>query len=78
MARIPFADLPIHTWMPMQDGQPYLAIIAHSSLIFKGPSPLAAHRAADEWRKAERAQENTQRRADAVRAAHAARKAGAA
>ena len=82
MVKIPFTDLKIRVWMPMEAGQPYLALIDQCPLIFKGPSPFAVHKAADEWRKAEvakieRAEENARNRADAARAAREAKREAA-
>lgn len=43
-------DRAIHTFKPMQDGQPYLARIKGVSMIFEAPSPIAAKRLADDFR----------------------------
>ena len=82
MAKIPFTDLKIRVWMPMDAGRPYLALIDQCPLIFMGPSPFAVHKAADEWRRAEvakieRAEENARNRADAARAAREAKREAA-
>ena len=51
-------DLQIHTFAPMQDGQPYLAKIGRVGtmpMLFTGSSAIMAFAAADNWRRAEMA-----------------------
>ncbi len=79
-SRVGILDMPIHVWMPMTEGQPYLAKIGNSPVLFKGPSPFAVTRAADKWRreevaKHERQRENATKRTEALRAAREAKKA---
>lgn len=78
--RVGILDMQINVWMPLSDGQPYLAKIGDTPMLFKGSSPFAVTRAADNWRreevaKHERQRENAQRRAEALRAAREAKKA---
>lgn len=57
----------ILTWTPMQEGQPAIAMIeGASTVIFKAPTPFAAHKAADKWRREEC--ERAMRASAAVRA----------
>lgn len=54
--RVSIADLPIHTFRPQQDGQPWLAKIGNVStmpMLFTGPTEMAAYGAAFKWRKEE-------------------------
>lgn len=54
--RTPITDLPIHTFKPQQDGQPWLAKIGSVStmpMLFSGASEMAAYGAAFKWRKEE-------------------------
>ncbi len=54
--RISVADLPIHTFQPMQDGQPWLAKIGNVStmpMLFTGDTEKSAYIAAFKWRKEE-------------------------
>lgn len=48
-------DMEIHVWTPMKPGDPCLAMIGNGPVLFRGATPLAVKRQADEWRKAERA-----------------------
>lgn len=78
MAKTPFADLPIYTFAPLQEGQPFLALIDKCPLIFKGATPFSVHMMADAWRKKEiakheKAAENAARRVEAARAARITR-----
>ena len=54
--RISIADLPIHTFKPMEEGQPWLAKIGNVStmpMLFTGETQVAAYGAAFRWRKEE-------------------------
>lgn len=56
--RVSIADLPIHTFAPMQDGQPFIAKIGDVStmpILFTGKSAMQAYAAADKWRRTEMA-----------------------
>lgn len=82
MARVPILDLPIHTFLPMQKGQPCLALIDGCPMLFKAKTPFAAHRAADDWRKAEiakveKARENAAKWVEAAKAAREQKKEAA-
>jgi hypothetical protein len=46
-------DATIHLFAPMKDGGKYIALIGNMSYAFKGNTPLAAHKRADDWRKGE-------------------------
>ena len=56
--RTPITDLPIHTFQPKQEGQPWLAFIGSVGTLpiyFRGPTEFAAFAAASKWRKDETA-----------------------
>lgn len=49
-------DLPIRLYQPMQDGDPYLAVIGTGKTIVtivKGDTPMQAQMKAEAWRKEE-------------------------
>ena len=52
-------DLPIHTFAPMQEGQPFIAKIGgvgSMPIFFTGKSAMQAYAAAEKWRRAEMAE----------------------
>lgn len=55
MAKISYMDLPIRVFMPMTPGDVCLALIGDGPVLFKGKTPGAVRRAAEEWREAEMA-----------------------
>lgn len=55
---VSIADLRIHTFAPMQDGQPFIAKIGDVGtmpIFFTGKSAMQAYAAADKWRRTEMA-----------------------
>lgn len=78
--RVGILDLPIHTWMPLQKGKPFLAKIGDTPMLFKAPTAFAAARIADQWRRDEvakfdRQREAARKRAEAQKSAREAAKA---
>lgn len=78
--RVGILDLPIHTWMPLQKGKPYLARIGDLPIEFRAATAFAAHKLAEEWRRAEvakveRQTEAARKRAEALKSAREAAKA---
>lgn len=75
-------DRNIFVWMPMSEGQPFIAMIDGAPILFKAASAIAAKRAADEWRKEERSKyeaqmERAAKRAEQANAERAAKRADA-
>lgn len=67
-------ELKIRTWASTDEPDTYIARIGKLPIRFTGPSPMQAHQAADDWRRAE---VKKLRDAEAKRAAKSAtRKAG--
>lgn len=52
--KVPITECEIRTYAPMKDGHGYIAIISGFwGWAFHGATPMAAHKAADDWRKLE-------------------------
>ncbi len=67
MTRIPISDLPIITYSPSVEGEPFIAHIGRVGTMpvyFKGKSAFAAYAAAAKWRKEQiaKAEEEEDRR----------------
>lgn len=78
MARVPITDLPIRVFLPMNEGDKCIALIGNLPIRFEAPTPFAARKAADEWRKEnakrlENERDRQERRAEARRAERDAR-----
>jgi hypothetical protein len=78
MAKVDLLAMPIRVWKPMKDGDPCLAKIgAHlddTFILFSGETPAKAYKAADAWRKEERAKWLAQQERLATLAAERAEK----
>lgn len=71
--KVSIIELPIKTFIGTNPEDGAVAFIGSLPMVFKGRSPLAAKRAAEEWRskevaKADRAKENTAKRVEALKA----------
>ncbi len=53
MAKIPFSDLKIRVWNPLDPTDVCLAKIGDSPITFRAKTPIAAKKAAEAWRDAE-------------------------
>lgn len=69
MAKVPFSDLKIRVWMPIDPTDCCLAKIGDSPILFQGKTPGDVRRAASEWRDTELAKIEAQRVAAEDRAA---------
>lgn len=62
MSKISILELPIKLFQPMEDGDPYIALIGTDTkplpILIRGKTPLQAQMKAEEWRKTEHARVN--------------------
>jgi len=61
---VPITELRIRVYRPLDERDPCFAYIGNLPMRFSGKTPMAAKRAADEWRTKEVAKE-TERKANA-------------
>lgn len=48
----PITERPIHTWTAFSDPEkPCIAMIEGWPMLFYGPTPMRAHKNADDWRR---------------------------
>lgn len=69
----PIGDLRIRLWAPLDNRDPYTARIGNLPMVFFGESPMAAHAAADTWRKEEVAKHQAKEARKTARIAAASR-----
>ena len=53
MAKVSYLDAPIRVYLPMTPGDVCLALIGDGPVLFKGKTPMAVRKHAEEWRLAE-------------------------
>lgn len=53
MTKIPFSELRIRIFTPLDPRDPCLALIGNGPVLFKGSTPIKVKQAAEEWRRAE-------------------------
>jgi hypothetical protein len=78
-APLDLLELPIRVWMPMDPSDVCLAKIGNTPMLFTGKTPMSARKAADDWRREERAKAiardaGVARRVEAMKAAREAKK----
>lgn len=49
MSKVRLIDREIHTYMPMQNGAPCIAMIKGLNFVFRGETPMKARRRAEDW-----------------------------